>query len=355
MSVKDILDSLMLEDILEREGVEYRIGHGSSGEQLNIQECPFCHGSDWKVYANRDTGLGNCFHGSCGTTFNIFTFAEAQTQGSKRSTVQYLEKMAMEMGWRPRRVKELQTEVVDNEDWKLPDSYALPTSDGKNLKYLKDRRVDGETAEYFKLRYCPDGWFNYTKPDGERGGMYFGERVLIPVYDIDGTMVTFQGRDLTGESDRKYLFPPGLPGTGRFLFNGQNAAGKGSIILCEGAFDVIRTWVNIKNTRYEDRAVVGSFGIHLSRGADGNDQKNKLLRLKAQGAREIIVFWDGEEAAYRKSVKAAAEILKMGFRVKVARPPVDKDPGDLTVAETVTALDKAVKLDPMTVLSLSIG
>jgi len=355
MSIKDILKNLTLEDVLEREGVEYRIGHGSSGEQLNIQECPFCHGSEWKVYANRDTGLGNCFHGSCGTTFNIFTFTEAQLDGSKRATAQYLERMASEMGWRPERTTQLETEVLDNEDWKLPDGYDLPTPDGGNLKYLKQRRVDGETAKYFKLRYCPDGWYNYTKKDGERGGMYFGERVLIPIYDLDGEMVTFQGRDLSGESDRKYLFPPGLPGTGRFLFNGQNAAGKRSVIMCEGAFDVIRTWVNIKKTHHEDKAVVGSFGVHLSKGADGNDQKNKLLRLKSWGTREIILFWDGEEMAYRKALKTATEIMKMGFRVKIARPPGDKDPGDLTVAETVKALDEAVKLDPMKSLLLSIG
>lgn len=355
MSMKDILESLTLEDILEREGVEYRVGHGSSGEQLNIHECPFCHGSEWKVYANRDSGLGNCFHGSCGQTFNIFTFAEAQIGGTKRATAQYLERMATEMGWRPERKTQLETEVMNNEDWKLPDSFELPTSDGQNLKYLKQRRVDNDTAKYFNLRYCPDGWYNYTKKDGERGGMYFGERVLIPIYDLDGTMVTFQGRDLTGDSDRKYLFPPGLPGTGRFLFNGQNAAGKRSVIMCEGAFDVIRTWVNIKNTPHADKAVVGSFGIHLSKGADGNDQKNKFLRLKSWGTKEIILFWDGEEVAYKKALKTAAEIMKMGFRVKIARPPDVKDPGDLSVAETVKALDEAVKLDPMRVLLLSIG
>jgi len=355
MSLKEILENFLLEDVLEQEGVEYRLGHGSSGEQLNIKECPFCHGSEWKVYANRDTGLGNCFHGSCGQTFNIFTFTEAQISGSKRATAQYLERMATEMGWRPKRRVELETEVEANAEWSLPDSFELPTTDGKNLKYLKDRRVNAETAKYFKLRYCVDGWYNYEKTDGTPGGMHFGERVLIPVYDLDGTMVTFQGRDLSGTADRKYLFPSGLPGTGRFLFNGQNAAGKSSIIMCEGAFDVIRTWVNIKGTRHEEKGVIGSFGIHLSSGADGNDQKNKFLRLKRQGLKEVIVFWDGEDAAFKKSLKAADKIKKMGFSVKVARPPKDKDPGDLTVAETVEALDEAVALTSMSMLSMSIG
>lgn len=355
MSLRDITKDLLLEDILEREGREYRLGHGSSGEQLNIQECPFCNGSDWKVYANRDSGLGNCFHGSCGETFNLFTFTNAMIGTSKHAAAKYLEKIALDLGWRPKKRNETQTEVVDSEDWHLPESLPMPTADGQILKYLKDRRIDAYTAEYFKLRYCMDAWFNYTKPDGERGGMYFGERVLIPVYDLDGSMVTFQGRDITGNSDRKYLFPPGLPGTGRFLYNGQNATGKKSIIANEGGFDVIRTWVNIRDTPYQDMGVVGTFGIHLSKGQDGNDQKNKFLRLKQWGLREVILFWDGEEVAFKKSLKAASELMSIGLRVKVARPPEGKDPGDLSASETVAALDAAILLTPLTILRLQIG
>jgi len=125
--------------------------------------------------------------------------------------------------------------------------------------------------------------------------------------------------------------------------------------MCEGAFDVIRTWVNISETPYQNVGVVGSFGIHLSKGQDGNDQKNKLLRLKTWGLKEVTLFWDGEEKAFQKSLKAAAEIKKIGLLVKVARPPDGKDPGDLSVAETVAALDAAVPYNSMTALKLRIG
>lgn len=352
--LKEITGSLLLEDILEREGVNYRLGHGSSGEQLNIHSCPFCGGSSWKVYANRDNGLGNCFHGSCGETFNLFTFTRAQIEGTNKDAYDYLERMALEMGWRPRR-STIQTEVIEDVEWELPDSYPLPTSDGRNLRYLEKRRVDGETAAYFHLRFCDDGWFNYTKPDGCRGGMNFGGRVIVPVYDLDGTMVTFQGRDITGESDRKYLFPPGLPGTGRFLFNGQNADRKERVIACEGAFDVIRTWLNIKDTHWGDAGVVGTFGIHLSTGQDGGDQKSRFLQLKRRGLKEVIMFWDGERKALEQAVRAGKELRRIGLSVKIARPPEDKDPGDLDSAETLAALDAAEPLDPMTALRLRIG
>ncbi|MDX5412883.1 MAG: hypothetical protein LPK02_07530 [Rhodobacterales bacterium] len=353
--LKDILDNVTLEDVLDREGADYKLGHGSSGEQLNIHQCPFCGGSEWKVYANRDSGLGNCFHGSCGTTFNIFTFTRALLDQDNRSTITYLEKMAEQAGWRPKKRVEIQTEVYANEDWQLPDSYPLPTTDGQNLRYLLERRVDNDTAALFHLRYCDDGWFNYTKPDGSRGGMNFAQRVIIPVFDIDGVMVTFQGRDITGESDRKYLFPPGLPGTGRFLFNGQNAAGKGTVIVCEGAFDVIRTYVNTRGTDYDRAGVVGTFGIDLSSGQDGGDQKNRFLRLKKQGLSRVIMFWDGEPTAFRKSLKAAMTLKKLGLDVWVAKPPAGKDPGELDAAETITALNAAIRVDARTALIARLG
>lgn len=353
--LQEIIESIALEDVLDREGVEYRIGHGSSGEQLNIQECPYCGGSSFKVYANRETGLGNCFHGSCGETFTLFGFTRQLLNLGNRETVEYLKNLASEMGWRPRARREIVAEVEENSEWKLPDSYALPTPSGQNLAYLLKRRVDNDTAAYFHLRYCLDGWYNYTKADGERGGMYFGERVLIPVYDLDGTMTTFQGRDLTGESDRKYLFPPGLPGTGRFLFNGQNVVGKRHVIVNEGAFDVIRTWINIKDTTHDGAGVVGTFGVDLSKGQDGNDQKNKFLRLKQAGLRRVTMFWDGEDKAFQKAIKAGLLLHSIGLDTWIARPPEGKDPGELTVEETKASLDAAVRLDRMSALRLRLG
>lgn len=351
----EIISEIMLEDILEREGVEYRVGHGSSGEQLNIKECPFCGGNKWKVYANRDNGFGNCFHGSCGETFGLTKFAKALIGADKQKIGAYMESLARDIGWRPRARRTAETEVVDNDDWKLPDSFPLPMTDGSNLKYLLKRRVDNETSKYFHLRYCMAGWFNYTKPDGNNGGMCFDERVIIPVYDLDGTMVTFQGRDLTGTSDRKYLFPPGLPGTGRFLFNGQNVVGKKELIVCEGAFDVIRTFVNLKDTDKAHLGVVGTFGIHLSHGADGSDQKSRFLDLKKKGLKKVTLFWDGEEKAFQKALKAALMLDGLGLGTWIARPPEGKDPGELSAAETMTSLKTAVRVNRMTALKLRLG
>lgn len=350
----ELLQNIMVEDVLDREGIDYKHTSGASGEQLNLRECPFCGGTASKVFINRESGLGNCFHGSCPKgTFNAFQLIrEILDRPAYGKMIDYLEGLARELGWRPARRK-IEVEVVAGA-WELPDSYALPLKDGRTLSYLTKRGLDAATTQRFHLRYCIDGWFNFQKPDGSKGGMNFAERVLIPVYDIDGTMVTFQGRDLTGSSDRKYLFPPGLPGTANFLFNGQNVTGKHTLIMNEGAFDVVRTEQNIFETRFENFGVVGSFGITLSKGRSGLDQVNRLIRLKALGLHRVIVMWDGEPKAFEKALDACAEVIKVGLRADVALTSPGKDPGELTPDETVAALASAIEITPVSRLKLQL-
>src|SRR5690606_11338072 len=100
-----------------------------------------------------------------------------------------------EQSWRPR----CKTSVAVNiETVKLPASFALPTPDGRNLQYLENRGITGELAKYFHLRCCVEGRWDFTREDGTRGFQRFNNRVIIPVFDLDGTLATFQGRDYTG-------------------------------------------------------------------------------------------------------------------------------------------------------------
>lgn len=343
-AIGDILARLSIEDVLEREALDYRVQHGSSGEQLNVHECPFCGGTSWKVYINRETGLGNCFHGSCQETFNTFKFVRALIQASSAAQVlTYLQALEREIGWRPEKPRP-DAVVSTTVDWELPRSVALPTKDGRTLQYLEDRNIDAGLARRFHLRYARNAWFNFTKPGGDRGGMLFKKRVIIPVFDIDGTMVTFQGRDITGTSDRKYLFPPTLPGTGAFLYNGQNAPDRRTLVVCEGAFDVIATVRALERATLPELAgigVVGTFGKHLSTGRAGDDQLSRLIRLKRDGLRRCIIMWDGDKDSWRRAVKAANLLRKHGFEAAAATLPEGLDPGEADDVEIERAILRA--------------
>ncbi|MBV6637608.1 MAG: hypothetical protein KI788_17095, partial [Mameliella sp.] len=284
---------------------------------------------EWKVYANRDTGLGNCFHGSCQETFNTYKFTAKIAGDAGGSAFAYLQTLATELGYRARPKAVADIETYDATEWSLPKNIALPDSRGNMLPYLTERGVDAETARWFDLRYCHDSWYSYTKIDGSDGFAPFKRRVIFPVYDLDGTMVTFQGRDITGQDERKYTFPPRLPGTGRYLYNGHRAFGKRRLLLCEGSMDVIGAHAAVRDL--PDTGVVGSFGMHLSTGDDGNDQLSRFLELKRRGLEEVIIMWDGEAKAYEKAVVATKALRGIGLTAKVATLPAGRDPGDAGV------------------------
>lgn len=352
--LNELLDKIDIEWVLDREARDYKLAHGHNGEQLNVRECPFCGGDEFKVYINRETGRGNCFHGSCGRTFNKFSFTRALLGDATVTQVrEYLGRLAREYGWRPpRRISvEVETEV----SWKLPDSFPLPI-EGRNLAYLDQRGIHSDLAAYFHLRLCYDGWYNYTKQDGSRGGSYFGQRVIIPVFDLDGTLSTFQGRDISGEAEKKYLFPPGLPGTARFLYNGHNAVGVKRVVVGEGAFDVAAIKAAVDGFEpNRDIVPVGTFGMHLSGGSeDGNDQMSRFAQLKGRGLREVFIMWDGEKKAFVKALKAGMALRRLGLKVFVCTLPQDRDPNEVDAAVVNRAILDAVEVSPKSLVRLSL-
>lgn len=352
--MEDLFDRILMEDILDREGLDYKLSHGASGEQLNVCECPFCGGTEWKVFINRETGLGNCFHGSCQERFNLYGFVKRMLENNGGGKpIAYLKQVAKEQGWRPERKTIVDVETNAATTWSLPSNISLPDKNGKHLPYLQDRGIDAETARFFDLRYCHAGWYAYKKSDGSDGAMNFSRRVIIPIYDIDGDMVTFQGRDITGEADRKYLFPAGLPGTSRFLYNAFRHQRKKHVVLNEGVMDVIATHNALRET-HPEIGVIGSFGIELSTGRDGLDQVSRLLDMKDQGLRYVTIMWDGEKGAFQAALKAAKTVRSIGLKARIACLPAGQDPGEADPRDIRKAFDEAITIDNTSALRLRV-
>jgi DNA primase len=339
----EILDSLDVEAWLDDQGILYKRTMGQSGAQLNIQECPNCGDRRWRTYMNAETGAGNCF--VCDQKFGKWSFALAFHGGDKKATFESLKTTAKGAGWRP---KKAHTAAIEMEEAVLPTSFPLPTPDGQNLVYLEDRGVTKELAAYFHLRYCEDGWWRFTKDDGKRSGQNFGGRVIIPVFDLDGRFVTFQGRDVLGESERKYLFPAKLPASGRFLYNGHNAVRAKRVVVGEGVFDVIALKVAIDGDMgLRDMVPVGTFGKHLSAGApDGSDQLGAFIKLKADGLQEVVLCWDGEHSALEAAIRAGEQLRSIGLMIRIALLPAGKDPNEVPAEVVRAAIWRAEVLTP---------
>lgn len=344
LTFEEIEEQLDMEFFLDRESVSYRHTRGASGEQLQIRECPLCNDDRWRCYFGVDTGLGNCFH--CGKGFGKVRFIHAQLEKPSWNTViEVSAEILKEQGWRPRREA---IAAIDHGEVKLPVSDPLPLEDGSNLEYLENRGFGSEICKYLGLRLCETGWWMFKDPDGEMQTQSFANRVIIPVFDLDGTLKTFQGRDLTGLSNRKYLFPMELPGTGRYLFNGQNVQATKHVVMGEGAFDVgaIKLALDTQND-LRDVVPVGSFGKHLSYGSmSGDDQLGRFSQLYRRGVRFVTIMWDGERSAFIAALNAAKLLVGLGLTVRIAMLPQGKDPNEVHASEVVRAYREAATYSP---------
>lgn len=333
-----------MEFLFERESISYKVSRGVSGMQANLKTCPACGHSKWRFYFGLESGMGNCF--VCGETFSKIRFVKEYFGLEWRDVFGQAEMLLREQGWRPKRI--VTAAVEQGGPVKLPYSLELPLPSGENLLYLENRGVTGDYARYFHLRWCEYGFWSFTDEDGKVRQQHFDNRVIIPVYDLDGELKTFQGRDLSGASQSKYLFPKMLPGTGRYLFNGQNVHLTEEIAVGEGAFDVIamkRAFDDDVATRHV--VPVGTFGKHLSYGSlDGDDQLGRFQRLRRGGVKLVTIMWDGEEKALVAALDAAKLLASIGLTARIALLPDERDPNEVLPEEVRKAYFEAQTWSP---------
>jgi DNA primase len=330
--LEEALELLDMQFWLDRQGIQYRETRGSRGRQLNVKECPCCGGSGYKVYLNAETGLGNCFSGSCEMKFSKWKFIRASLGAvTIKQVIDHIKAVAREQGWRPPRLHAMATNL-NVESLRLPLSVALP-HEGRNVKYLENRGISAAIAQYFGLRLSVNGAFFYTDDEGRKRAQDYSKRIIIPVFDLAGDLVSFQGRDITGTADRKYLFPPGFASTGSHLYNGQNATRAKHAVIGEGAFDVMATKIALDgDMNLRDVVEIGTFGKHLSDGGD-DSQMAKLMQLREGGLEVVTFMWDGEPQAIDAAIEAALLCKKYGLPARVAILPPGKDPNEIPADE----------------------
>lgn len=352
----EALDQIDMEDFLSSQGIDYKVTPGTSGVQLNIRECPRCSGTGWKVYLNMDTGLGKCFHGACADEpgFNKFSFINYHLGQGSRRAITFVQEFARQSGWKP--VRKIAVATV-NTEVKLPEHLTLPviTPRGKGMpEYLARRGITAEIAQYFGLLYSVNGKYEY-EDDGTPKAQDYSQRILIPVHNLDGELKTFQGRDITGEAEKKYLFPPGLAGSGRYLYNAHNCVGMEEIVINEGAFDVIATKMAFdQDMNLRSIGQVGTFGKSLSELSDGDNQIGMLMTMAKYGLKTITMMWDGEPKAIMSSIAVGMRLKSLGFKVRIAILPLMKDPAECTTDEVRKAYYKAVALNSTSAMTLTL-
>jgi DNA primase len=210
------------------------------------------------------------------------------------------------------------------------------------LEELRHRSVQPETAAAFRLGYAPDAWdelerFLRTKgcslaeaaetglvvAKREGSGYYdrFRNRLMFPVFDVQGRVVAFSGRTLAAASadqqEAKYLNSPEsqLFSKGSLLFGMHQARleirRKGYAILCEGNFDLIALHQN------------GFSNAVAPLGTAFTELQAKLLRRFCD---RIVLMFDSDLAGHKAVASAYPLLTAVGISARVVDLPPGHDP-----------------------------
>lgn len=126
--------------------------------------------------------------------------------------------------------------------------------------YLLKRNIQPATALAWQLGYCP---INYVPHIYKKNKPKFNQsmlqgRLIIPIYNVRGKLISLGGRNISSSSKTKYTNYP-FP-TARNLFglylNRKHIYEENIAIITEGQLDVISAWQKGIKT------VVCSFGAH---------------------------------------------------------------------------------------------
>lgn len=201
--------------------------------------------------------------------------------------------------------------------------YLLQTTDVRGKNYLLERGFDEALLKELQFGFLPkehvqkmiDGKTipverliatGFIRFDEEHQRYYptYGDRVLIPIFDERGNIVTFSGRAIFGE-EPKYLHGHNTEifTKSNQLYNYHRAkdfAYGDKIYVVEGFMDVAGgNRLGIKN-------IVATMGTSFSK-----EQLDMIRRLNC----EIVLVRDNDKAGKNAMLKEIPELLNQGFRV----------------------------------------
>ena len=204
-------------------------------------------------------------------------------------------------------------------------------------KYIQSRGISEFSIEKFEIGYAPSSGdtINYLKNnflnladakelgviDSGTNGLYsrFIERITFPIYALNGKIVGFGGRTITGHN-AKYVNSPQtkLFNKSRLLY-GYNLAKdkiykKNQIVVTEGYLDVIM----LHQAGFDN--AVATLGTALT--------KDHLPLLK-RGEPKVIVAYDGDKAGLTAAYKAGLMLSHSNFEGGVVIFGEGKDPADM--------------------------
>ena len=301
--------------------------------------CPFHNDNNPSFFVSPSKKVAKCM--VCGTGGNAITIYEKL---ARISTKEAIRKLAERYGIKYNYQESKQT--LSKKDLYQITSYAanfynyylLNSMPGKEaLEYLRNRDIDSNIIERFKLGLAPSGKNilyqslqdqGYRELDMIKSGMIVGgeyihdtfiNRIMFPITDEDNNIIGFSGRIFYESNESKYFnsFENEIFKKGEViynLFNALDAIRKNKrVIIMEGFMDVISAY---RAGLYE---CVCLMGTALT--------KEHILKLKKLNV-DIIICLDGDEAGIKATIKALDVLQKNGINAYAALLPNSLDPDE---------------------------
>ncbi|MGD9554256.1 MAG: DNA primase [Arcobacteraceae bacterium] len=213
-------------------------------------------------------------------------------------------------------------------------------------EYIKSRGISEFSIEKFEIGYAPNSLqtINYIKDnflnlgdakelgviDSGENGLYarFIERITFPIYALNGSIVGFGGRTITGHN-AKYVNSPQtkLFNKSRLLYGyhlaKEHIYKRKEIIITEGYLDVI---------------MLHQAGFEHSVATLGTALTQEHLPLLRRGEPKVIVAYDGDNAGLNAAYKAALMLSGGNFEGGVVIFAQGVDPADMVKEKKIQEL-----------------
>jgi DNA primase len=340
---------------LKRSGVRY------------LGLCPF-HGEKTPSFSvQADQQFFHCF--GCGESGDVFSFMmkyhnldfpSSLKQLADRCNIELPKKQVSQEDKRKEEQRRIMYEVTQKASAVYRKYLQSAQQADAARQYLQERGIPEKVLESFGVGYAPSkdiaGWDFLGKQlsteeavvaeqvgllvKNERGGRYdrFRDRILFPIYDVQGRVNGFGGR-IVGEGQPKYMNSPESPifNKSRTLLGlfqqSKEIRTRRQAVIVEGNFDLVSLVVHGCTN------VVAPLGTALTAAQ---------IRILGKYAQEAILLFDGDEAGVKAALRAAPHFLAEQMNAKVALLPMGHDPDTFVrekgLGELTALLGKAEEL-----------
>ena len=303
--------------------------------------CPFHDDHNPSMSVSPDKQMYKCF--VCGAAGNVFNFVKDYKNISFYEAVKEVaDKVGISIDIGSYKPKE---------DIKFKDQYDiyeiankfyqnnLNTNLGKIARsYLSNRNISEDIIKRFQIglsfsdnkltslleskgyskELLVKSGIGVISNDGKVSDIY-RNRIMFPLWDINGKVIGFSGRIYEGNDTSKYIntMETDIFKKGSLLYNYDNARksilDKDEIIICEGFMDVIRLYtIGVTNA-------VATMGTAVTK-----EQLNLIRKL----TNNVILLFDGDKAGEKATLSFIELSKNIDFNIGIIRLEEDLDPDD---------------------------